>query len=55
MAPGDVFSVSRSAASFLRFNVAQSRHQRIWTFLKEAARLRQPACTSIRQDRAAPS
>jgi DNA-binding transcriptional MocR family regulator len=55
MAPGDVFSVSHTAGSFLRFNVAQSRHQRIWTFLKEAARLRQPACTSIRQDRAAPS
>ncbi len=36
MAPGNVFSVSRSAGRFLRFNVAQSRHERIWSFLKEA-------------------
>ena len=29
LAPGDVFSVSRTAAAYLRFNVAQSRDPRV--------------------------
>jgi len=36
MAPGNVFSVSRSAGRYLRFNIPHSGHQRIWDFLKEA-------------------
>ncbi|WP_448955764.1 aminotransferase-like domain-containing protein [Labrys neptuniae] len=35
MAPGNVFSVSRSAARFMRFNVAQSADKRIFDVLAE--------------------
>ena len=34
LAPGDVFSVSESASAFLRFNVAQSGHPRIWDVMR---------------------
>jgi DNA-binding transcriptional MocR family regulator len=34
LAPGDVFSVSETASEFLRFNVAQSRHPRIWQVMR---------------------
>jgi DNA-binding transcriptional MocR family regulator len=34
LAPGDVFSVSETASNFLRFNVAQSRHPRIWQVMR---------------------
>jgi DNA-binding transcriptional MocR family regulator len=34
LAPGDVFSVSESASDFLRFNVAQSNHRRIWEVMR---------------------
>jgi len=36
MAPGDVFSISRSAGNYLRFNIAQSRHERIYECLGRA-------------------
>lgn len=36
LAPGDVFSVSESASSFLRFNVAQSRDPRMWDVMRRA-------------------
>ncbi|CAG1002671.1 MAG: PLP-dependent aminotransferase family protein [Rhizobiaceae bacterium] len=36
LAPGNVFSVSRSAASFMRFNVAQMADKRILTVLQRA-------------------
>lgn len=36
MAPGNVFSVSRSAGRSMRFNVAYSREERIWSFLGHA-------------------
>lgn len=36
LAPGDAFSASRSAAAFLRFNVAQSADPRIYEVLAEA-------------------
>lgn len=36
LAPGDAFSVSRSAAGFLRFNVAQSGDPRIFRVLQRA-------------------
>lgn len=36
LAPGNVFSVSQSAASFLRFNVAQLNDKRIFSALKRA-------------------
>jgi hypothetical protein len=35
-APGNVFSVSLSAAGYLRFNVALSAHPRIFEVLDEA-------------------
>jgi DNA-binding transcriptional MocR family regulator len=35
-APGDVFSISRSAGGFLRFNVAMCGHPRIFEVLEEA-------------------
>jgi DNA-binding transcriptional MocR family regulator len=35
-APGNVFSVSRSAASFMRFNVAQMADRRICSVLRRA-------------------
>lgn len=38
MAPGNVFSVSRTAGRFLRFNVAQSHNKRIYEFLKDTVR-----------------
>lgn len=34
LAPGNAFSVSQTAARFLRFNVAQSLHQRIYDVLR---------------------
>lgn len=36
MAPGNVFSVSRSTGDYLRFNIAQSRHERIYDCLARA-------------------
>ena len=38
LAPGDVFSPSRTAGRFLRFNVAQCASPRIFTVLEEAMR-----------------
>ncbi len=38
LVPGNVFSVSRSAAPFLRFNAAQSDNKRIYDFLKGVLR-----------------
>jgi DNA-binding transcriptional MocR family regulator len=38
LAPGNVFSVSQTASSFLRFNVAQSDDPRIVTVLGRAMR-----------------
>lgn len=42
LAPGNVFSVSQSAASFLRFNVAQLGDRRIFTSLKTAMKESRP-------------
>jgi DNA-binding transcriptional MocR family regulator len=36
LAPGDVFGMSGEATEFLRFNVAQSSHPRIWQILHRA-------------------
>lgn len=36
LAPGNVFSVSQSAPSYMRFNVAQSRNARLYTVLEKA-------------------
>jgi DNA-binding transcriptional MocR family regulator len=36
MAPGNVFSVSRSASRFMRFNTAQSDSRRIYEFIRRA-------------------
>ncbi len=36
LAPGNVFSISQSAVSFLRFNVAQLNDERIFSALKRA-------------------
>ena len=36
LAPGNVFSVSQTAAAFMRFNVAQSNHPRAWEVLARA-------------------
>lgn len=36
MAPGNAFSISRSAGEYLRFNIAQSRHERIYDCLARA-------------------
>jgi len=36
LAPGNVFSPSQSAGSYMRFNVAQSRSQRLFTVLEKA-------------------
>ncbi len=36
LAPGNVFSTSETAGGFLRFNVAQSSHPRIWEVLRRA-------------------
>lgn len=36
LAPGNVFSVSQSAASFLRFNVAQMNDRRVFSILRQA-------------------
>lgn len=36
LAPGNAFSLSRTASRFLRFNVAQSQDQRIYTVLAKA-------------------
>lgn len=36
LAPGNVFSVSRSASSFVRFNVTQMSDPRVWTALTQA-------------------
>ena len=38
LAPGDVFSPSRTAGRFLRFNVAQCANPRIFTVLEQAMR-----------------
>jgi DNA-binding transcriptional MocR family regulator len=35
LAPGDSFSLSRTATRFLRFNVSQSRDEKIFAVLKE--------------------
>lgn len=40
LAPGDVFSVSESASAFLRFNVAQSSHPRIWDVMRRVLQLK---------------
>jgi DNA-binding transcriptional MocR family regulator len=42
LAPGNVFSVSQSAASFLRFNVAQLGDEWVYTVIKKAMEIRQP-------------
>jgi DNA-binding transcriptional MocR family regulator len=34
LAPGDVFSISRSCKNFMRFNVAQSQSQRVTEVLR---------------------
>lgn len=39
LAPGNVFSVSQSAAPFLRFNVAQSDNERVENALRSAMRM----------------
>ncbi|WP_119270333.1 PLP-dependent aminotransferase family protein [Taklimakanibacter deserti] len=36
LAPGNVFSPTRSAGNYMRFNVAQSRSQRLFTVLEKA-------------------
>jgi DNA-binding transcriptional MocR family regulator len=36
LAPGDVFSVSRTASSFSRFNVAQMADPRVFSVLQHA-------------------
>ncbi|WP_284272945.1 PLP-dependent aminotransferase family protein [Bradyrhizobium iriomotense] len=36
LAPGNVFSVSQTASSFLRFNVAQSTEPRMWDMMRRA-------------------
>ncbi|MET4391046.1 DNA-binding transcriptional MocR family regulator [Bradyrhizobium sp. F1.4.3] len=36
LAPGNVFSVSQTASSFLRFNVAQSSDPRMWDVMRQA-------------------
>ena len=38
VAPGNVFSVSQSATSFLRFNAAQMANKRIFAVLRDAMR-----------------
>lgn len=43
LAPGNVFSVSQSAASFLRFNVAQLGDKRIFSVLREAMKGDRPS------------
>lgn len=40
LAPGNAFSLSRTARHFLRFNVAQAADPRIYTVLREAMRAR---------------
>lgn len=42
LAPGNVFSVSQSAAAFMRFNVTHLGDKRIWTALKRAMEDRRP-------------
>jgi len=42
LAPGNVFSVSQSATSFLRFNVAQLGDERIYSVIKKAMANREP-------------
>ncbi len=36
LAPGNVFSVSQSAAEFMRFNVAQMADRRVFAVLERA-------------------
>lgn len=36
LAPGNVFSPTRSAPDFMRFNVAQSQDERLFAFLRQA-------------------
>jgi DNA-binding transcriptional MocR family regulator len=38
LAPGNAFSLSQTAGGFMRFNVAQSVDQRIFTTLQAAMR-----------------
>jgi DNA-binding transcriptional MocR family regulator len=40
LAPGNVFSISQSAASFLRFNVAQMGDERTLAVLRQAMDVR---------------
>lgn len=40
LAPGNVFSVSETATSFLRFNVAQSNDPRMWDVMRRALKAR---------------
>jgi DNA-binding transcriptional MocR family regulator len=51
LAPGNVFSVSQSAAPFLRFNVAQMSDPRIFSCLRQVMReqgsARPPSLSSI--------
>jgi DNA-binding transcriptional MocR family regulator len=49
LAPGDAFSVSRSARSHLRFNVARMDDESVWRFLREAC------AGAARQSGSAPS
>ena len=39
LAPGDVFSPSRTASAYLRFNVAQSTDPAVFTVLQEAMKM----------------
>ena len=43
LAPGNVFSVSQSASSFMRFNVAQMSEPRILAVLERALAAEPPA------------
>ncbi|MDP1640239.1 MAG: aminotransferase class I/II-fold pyridoxal phosphate-dependent enzyme, partial [Hyphomicrobium sp.] len=43
LAPGNVFSVSQSAANFLRFNVAQFGGERVLSVLQSAMKKYSPA------------
>ncbi len=43
LAPGNVFSISQSAASFMRFNITHLGDRRIWIALKKAMEDRGPA------------
>lgn len=55
LAPGNVFSVSQSATSFLRFNVAQLSDRRIFATLKSAMRDLEKVNRSVTTDGTASS